>query len=101
MKTWKISNISKPAQTVKVSVKMSSDGSRGLILQPNEFCVALPQLTAPMDSQKRKGFISINESYENPNNLELGVVYKQEADAPKPSKMEEAEKKAVEYIKKN
>lgn len=94
MKTWKITNTSK--QPIKISMKTSSSTSKGLILQPEEFCIALPQLTAPIDAQKRKKFITIDENYEN-TKLELGVAFKKEV----LTEMEEAERNAVEYIKKS
>ena len=93
MKTWKITNTSK--QSVKISVKLGSNQSRGLILQPEQFCIALPQITAALDMQKRKRFIVIDENYEN-TKLEIGEAF----NISILDTMEEAEKNAVEYIKK-
>ena len=97
MKTWKITNTSN--QPIKISLKTSSSTSKGVIIPPNEFCVALPQLTAPMDAQKRKGFITVDEKYENPMNLELGVNYKVGYDIT--ITREQAEKDAIDYMKKS
>jgi hypothetical protein len=92
MKNWKITN--KSNQPIKIGMIISNTNSKGIILQPSEFCICKPQLTASIDSQKRKGFITVDENFDNSVfNLEEGVAHKT-------SKMEEAERNAVEYIKK-
>lgn len=98
MKTWKIKNIHNEA--VKIAVGTSSSSSKGIILQPGELCLCQPQTTASIDAQRRRGFIEINENYDNSEfNFNLGDTLS-EAAFIKTSKMEEAEKNAIEYIQK-
>ena len=71
MNTWKISN--KSNQEVKVASKTASMASKGIILKPNEFCLSESQLTASMDAQERRGFISVDRSFDN-SKLKLEFV---------------------------
>lgn len=71
MNTWKISN--KSNQEVKVACKTASMASKGIILKPNEFCLSEAQLTASMDAQERRGFISVDRSFDN-SKLKLEFV---------------------------
>ena len=75
---WKIKNISDEPR--KVSYALSSTEAPGIILQPNEFIVAKPQLTAMLDAQVRRGFVEIDEEYENKLELPLGVAIDREED---------------------
>lgn len=100
MKTWKIKNIS--SENVKIAVITSSTSSKGLILGPNEFCVSKPQLTSALDAQKRRNFISIDESFDNSEfNFELGKsISESELVNARMSKLEKAKKDAKEYVEK-
>jgi hypothetical protein len=76
MNTWKILN--KSNQEVKVACKTASMASKGIILKPNEFCLSESQLTASMDAQERRGFISIDRTFDNSKlNLEFVKNYKE------------------------
>lgn len=78
MNHWKIKNVSD--QPRKVTVALASNKSKGVILQPNEFVVALPQMTAVIDAQERREFIEIERDYENKHNFPLGEVMDLEDD---------------------
>ncbi len=74
MNTWKITN--KSNQEVKVACKTASMASKGIILKPNEFCLSEAQLTASMDAQERRGFISVDRNFDNSKfNLEFVRAY--------------------------
>lgn len=74
MKVWKITN--KSRGTVKVACKTASMGSKGIILNPGEFCISESQLTASMDAQERRGFISVDREFDNSKyNLEFVKNY--------------------------
>ena len=78
MKHWKIKNVSD--QPRKVTIALASNKSKGIILQPNEFVVALPQMTAVIDAQERRDFIEIERDYENKHNFLLGEIMDLEDD---------------------
>lgn len=71
MKVWKITNNSK--ESVKIACKTASMHSKGIILSPGEFCISEAQLTASLDAQARRGFISIDEEFDN-SKLKLEFV---------------------------
>jgi hypothetical protein len=71
MKVWKITNNSK--EHVKVACKTASMHSKGIILKPGEFCISEAQLTASLDAQERRGFISVDREFDN-SKLELEFV---------------------------
>lgn len=71
--TWKIKNISD--QRIKLTVAVSNTAAPGLFLEPNQFCLSMRQMTAPLDKQATTGFLSIDEEYENVQNLELAKAY--------------------------
>jgi hypothetical protein len=106
MKTWKINNTS--SNPVKVTVITSSTSSKGIILQPNEFCLGKPQMTSVLDAQNRRGFIKIDESFDNDNfKFDLGIAISEstldvakKAKNSKMSKLEKAKKDAKEYVEK-
>jgi hypothetical protein len=100
MKFWKINSVS--SEPVKVAVITSSTSSRGMVLQPNEFCIAKPQMTSVIDAQRRRGLISIDESFDNSElNLELGIPISESfLEEAKMSKLEQAKKDAKEYVEK-
>lgn len=100
MKTWKISN--KTSDSVKVAVITSSTSSRGIVLQPNEFCLSKPQMTSVIDAQRRRSLITIDEDFDNSElNFELGTAISEATLATaKLSKLEQAKKDAKEYVEK-
>jgi hypothetical protein len=63
MKVWKITNTAR--ESVKIACKTASMHSKGIILQPGEFCLSEAQLTASMDAQERRGFISVDREFDN------------------------------------
>lgn len=120
MKTWKISNTMANKQPVKISMITNDKktSSKGLMLRFGEFCICEPQITASMDMQAKRKFIAIDKNFDNSKiNLKQGVAYNEGSQAllsasqlmtqatkeenSHPSKMEEAERNALEYIKKN
>lgn len=74
MNIWKIEHANKTPQGVKIAICLSSSESRGVILQPGQFVLSQQQNTASLDSQKRRGFVSV-ESFDNTSlNIPLGVI---------------------------
>jgi len=71
MKVWKITNTAR--ESVKIACKTASMQSKGIILQPGEFCISEAQLTASMDAQERRGFISVDREFDN-SQLKLEFV---------------------------
>tara|TARA_Y100000389_G_scaffold188407_1_gene210951 strand:+ start:3125 stop:3508 length:384 start_codon:yes stop_codon:yes gene_type:complete len=71
MKVWKITNTAR--ESVKIACKTASMHSKGIILQPGEFCLSEAQLTASMDAQERRGFISVDREFDN-SDLKLNFV---------------------------
>jgi hypothetical protein len=69
---WKVTN----RQTVptKVAVATASNGSVGVILQPNQFCLCTTQMTKMLDAQSKRGFVSIDQNYDNEYGFETGVA---------------------------
>ncbi len=70
---WKISNTQ--SVPTKVAIATASNGSIGLILQPNQFCLSLDQMTKMVDAQEKRGFIAVDRAYANEYNLETGLVF--------------------------
>jgi hypothetical protein len=72
--------------------------SKGIILQPGEFCLSEAQLTASMDAQERRGFISVDREFDN-SDLKLDFVenytQKQLDNLILESKKEESDKNSV------
>jgi hypothetical protein len=73
---WKIKNISD--QPRKVGIALASNKAPGIILQPNEFVIALPKMTTMLDAQSRRGFVEIEEDYENKLQFPLGMAIDKE-----------------------
>lgn len=70
---WKIVN--KSERDIKLTVSIAGHLNPGLILKPNQFCIAQPKLTAPMDKQIRSGFLYVDEEFDNSLfNFPLGVA---------------------------
>ena len=77
MNSWKITNTSN--EPVKIACKTASMNSKGIILKPNEFCLAECQLTASIDAQERRGFISVDREFDNSDlNLEFVKAYSED-----------------------
>lgn len=100
MKTWKIHNVSDAP--VKVSMILTSTTSKGLILKPNEFCVAAPQLTSSMGMQATRKLINVDKAFDNTEfGFAMGVAINESVLAEKKlSKLEKAKKDASEYVAK-
>jgi hypothetical protein len=96
MNLWKVTNIS--PEPVKVGIITSNTSSMGVILKKEEFVIALPQITAALDAQSRRGFVKIEEGFTNELNLNIGEVYSTETYN---QKLAEAIKNANDYIKKD
>lgn len=69
---WKISNTQ--SVPTKVAIATASNGSIGLILQPNQFCLCLDQMTKMVDAQEKRGFVKVEREYANPYGFETGVA---------------------------
>lgn len=74
MNYWKITNLSnKPS---KLIVGLSSNQSKGMILNPGEFCICTPKQTPVMDAQIRRGLISVDKNFDNSlTKFEIGKPY--------------------------
>jgi hypothetical protein len=88
-KLWKIKNIT-DAQ-VKITVCVKSNVAPGIILKPNQFCIAKQQMTAPLDKQNKTKKVSIEE-FENSYSLELAKAYDE-------SFLDKAKEKTEKYAK--
>jgi len=76
MKTWKVQHANKSSEGVKIAISTSSSGSVGVILQPGQFALSQGQNTASLDSQKRRGYVNVDENFDNSVlNLKLGEVH--------------------------
>lgn len=89
-KYWKITN--NRGENTKVAIATSSNGSIGLILKPNQFCICKPQMTKMLDAQSKRGFVSIDPDYSNEYDFETGIAF-DEGYIPE----NHAEKKVQEY----
>ena len=90
MKTWKIENASN--QRVKLVVNLGPGSSRGLLLNPGQFCIAQAKKTPTIDAQIRRKLLSIDEIFDNSIfNFNMGEVYDLSAFV---SKKEELDKMA-------
>lgn len=87
---WKITNISNPAQNIKIAVARDNTTTLGVILQPGQFCITDSRMTTSIDAQTKRKFISVEENYTN----ELGLELCQNYDL---SDVDEARKQAEEY----
>jgi len=76
MKTWKVQHANKSTEGVKIAISTSSSGSVGVILQPGQFALSQGQNTSSLDSQKRRGYVNVDEDFDNSVlNLKLGEVH--------------------------
>ncbi len=70
---WKVTN--KQDANTKVAVATASNGSIGLILKPNQFCICKPQMTKMLNAQSKHKLISIDKEYNNEYGYETGVAF--------------------------
>jgi hypothetical protein len=87
---WKITNVSK--NPVKLAAAKSNMITIGVILKPGEFCIADSRMTASIDAQERRNFISVDRTYTNDLKLQLCECYNE-------SKLTQAAKEADDYTK--
>jgi hypothetical protein len=74
MNYWKITNVSN--RNSKLIVSISPNQSKGLLLNPGQFCLTRGLQTPVMDAQIRRKLIEIEKDFDNTNfNLEIGKVY--------------------------
>ena len=71
-KYWKIKNLTN--ESLKVAVSIASNAAPGVILQPNQFCIARQQMTAPLDKQIKCRKASI-EDFDNVFSLDMAKAY--------------------------
>lgn len=69
-KFWKVvNNTGNPgaptSQKVKVVVKIKSNASKAVILEPGKFVVGMAQITTSLDAQSRRRFVLIDEDFDN------------------------------------
>lgn len=87
---WKITNTSK--NPVKIAAAKSNTVTVGVILKPNEFCICDSRMTASIDAQERRKFISIDRSYDNDLKLQLCENYSE-------ASLEQAKQETEDYKK--
>jgi len=85
---WKIKNVS--PNPVKVAVAKTNTITIGMILKPNEFCVADSRMTTTIDIQERRNLIKIDRNFDNDLNLQLCENYNE-------SSLEAASKEVDNY----
>lgn len=88
-KFWKIKNITNAPVKITVRIKTNAPG---VILQPNQFCIGVQQLTAPLDKQFRTKKIFIEDFDNSYYKLELGKAYDE-------STLDKAKDKTKNYAK--
>lgn len=69
---WKITN--NQSVSTKVAIATASNGSIGIILKPNQFCLCMDQMTKMLDAQVKRGFVKLDTSYDNEYGFETGVA---------------------------
>ena len=87
---WKVTNIAKVAQDIKIAAAKSNTVTVGVILKPGQFCLVSDQITSSMDAQRRRNFISIEKDVENDLKLNLCEAYDH-------SDIEKARQEAADY----
>ena len=102
MNYWKISNLSN--RQAKLIVSLSQNQSKGLILQPGEFCVSRNMQTPVMDAQIRRNLVEVDKSFDNSKfKLEIGKVYSltylNQLIQEEEDKMKQAKTDAENYVK--
>ena len=80
-KFWKVvNNTGNPGspseQKVKIVVKISSNASKAVFIDPGHFVIGMAQITTSLDAQSRRKFIIIDEEFDNSVlDLPLGEQY--------------------------
>lgn len=87
---WKITNIAKIPQDIKLAVAKNNTTTVGVILKPGQFCLVDDRITSSMDAQRRRNFISIEKNFDNGLKLNLCEAYD-------PSEIEKARQQATDY----
>jgi len=87
---WKVTNIAKVAQDIKIAAAKSNTVTVGVILKPGQFCLVSDQITSSMDAQRRRNFISIEKDVDNDLKLNLCEAYDQ-------TDIEKARQEAADY----
>jgi hypothetical protein len=87
---WKVTNIAKVAQDIKIAAAKSNTVTVGVILKPGQFCIVSDHITSSMDAQRRRNFISIEENVDNNLKLNLCEAYDQ-------TDIEKARQEATDY----
>lgn len=60
----------------KLIVSIAPNQSKGLMLNPGEFCLSRNTQTPVMDAQIRRGLIEVDKYFDNTKyNLKIGTVY--------------------------
>ena len=90
MDIWKIKNTS--SNKVKVAVAAKNTLTKGVILEPGQFCIAEGRMTRSLDAQEKRGFVSVERSFNNDKNLNLAEAYNM-------SEIDIAQEKAEGYSK--
>jgi hypothetical protein len=85
---WKIKNIS--SSPVKVAVAKTNTTTIGVILKPDEFCIADSRMTTTIDIQERRKLIEVDRGFNNDLNLQLCECYNE-------SSLTEASKAVNDY----
>lgn len=79
MRIWKITN--KVDKDVKITLRVKGTENNaikviGLFLKPKHFVLGMPNITAQLDAQSRRGLVEIDENFDNTYfNLEFGKPY--------------------------
>lgn len=74
MNHWKISNLS--GRPAKIIISLAPNQSKGMILNPGEFCICRNTQTPVMDAQVRRKLIQVEKNFDNSiYNLEIGKSY--------------------------
>jgi len=80
-KFWKVINNTgnsgaPSSQKVKVVVKINSNASKAVIIEPGNFVIGMAQITTSLDAQNRRRFVTIDEEFDNSVlDLPLGEQY--------------------------
>jgi hypothetical protein len=90
MNIWKIKNVSDIQ--VKVAVAAKNTVTKGVILEPGQFCLSEGRMTRSIDAQEKRRFISVEREFDNSDNLNLAEAYDM-------SELDIAKEKTDEYSK--
>lgn len=97
MKHWKLTNTC--SSKVRLVVTVGPAQSVGIMLNPGNIVICNPQRTPSMDAQIRRGFVVLDNNFDNDMyGAELGKVYtKAELDQ---KKMDKSGENASQYMDK-